>query len=118
MTDLDNDFGAEDEINPFDVINQPNQNGNHNNHQPSPQTNLGPNYDEESDDEDDDLKKLPKYKELDDSGDELDQNEKQMQQRFKQNFNNLFANNSNIDKEDCVVQEEGMPTLPANGARM
>eukprot|EP00483_Globobulimina_turgida_P001352 UN01354 len=107
MTELDDDFDAQDEINPFET------NNNNHTYTSPPNTNLSaPTYNDEAEEYDEDYDLNPKQKpptrikELDDSGDELEENEKHLQQQFKQNFNNLFANNNNIDNSGCVVQEE------------
>ena len=113
MAELDADYGGvEDNSNPFQNNNNNNNNATDKYTSP-PNTNFGPNYEDdqdEDDEEDDDLNdnKPPKrIKELDDSGDEIEENEKILQQQFKNNFNNLFANKRGLDKDtDVVVQEE------------
>eukprot|EP01084_Bolivina_argentea_P062750 114728_1 len=100
MTELDDDFEAQDELNPFEPQNNTNtiDSNNNNNNKPTNGHIIGPNYLDEPEEfnEDDDInpKQKPpqRIKELDDSGDELEENEKHLQQQFKQNFNNLFAN--------------------------
>ena len=121
MAELDDDYdGQNDPANPFATIsNNSKKDGNNNKDFVSPpNTNFGPNYEEEQDDEDeedaddDDLndRKPPKrIKELDDSGDELEENEKILQAQFKQHFNHLFADKRGLDKDtDVVVEEESL----------
>eukprot|EP01084_Bolivina_argentea_P079271 143803_1 len=97
MTELDTDFGADDEVKPF--IDE------HPDNYP-----IGPNYTYDEVEEDDDLNaksKPPKrIKELDDSDDELDETQKHLQEQLKTNFNHLFANKNNMDDHDCVIEEE------------
>ena len=92
MTELDADFGADEESNPFQGQN--------------PQNDIASDHsDDDGDGDQIEGQKPPKrIKELDDSGDEIEENEKQLQQQYRQNFNNLFANKD--ENVDCTVQEE------------
>merc|ERR1719410_2966722 len=91
MVELNADFGGDEESNPFQGQ--------------QPVAPIGPDSDHSDDDDLNEANRPPKrIKELDDSGDEIEENEKQLEQQYKQNFNQLFANKD--ETVDCTVQEE------------